>query len=616
MKTYEERMEAVQKKIRQKRKHRTVAITALSLCLCIVAGILLPKFLPTGNLYTAQGMADTGEYGKVIAAIKASNFDIPEKGDGNLTFDGVVNDGLLIEPGAAPEYDVSNGAAPEYGATTGAAPDRGDIDGSVEITDHQVAGVLEADVIKRSKTHIFYLKNSTLEVYPIAGESTEMIESWSLKTDSNTYYRSGEMFLSSDATRLTIMLSCVKKANNSRNAFVQVISLDVSDPADVKEVNSVCASGGILSSRTVGNRILLMTQYSMGIINFEEPETFLPYVGTYGKTEPVPADKIMVPEKLTNTNYTVITLMDEQNMTIVDCFAVMSHSEQVYVSAERIYVTRTNSREEPLEKSNYLRIPTTEITCVAYDANGLALKGCFCVDGTVDSQYFMDEHEGVFRIVSNLNNRVWDREHGVISSAGITRNVNLTCLQVDTWEQLAQVKEFAPFGERAESVRFDGEFAYVCTAEVVTLTDPVFFFDLTDLENITVKDTGTIDGYSSSLVQLKDGFLLGIGYDKNRMLKVEVYKETETGVTGVCEHVRNVIFARNYKAYYIDRENNLFGIPTSDGYILLHFDGSQLTEVACTEVVGAYSTTRGVVIEDFLYVFGSDTFAVEKIVNM
>ena len=55
-------------------------------------------------------------------------------------------------PEAAPPTATPNGSA-----STG--------NSSVDVTDNQVEGVEEGDIIKRSQTHIFYLKTNKLEVY-------------------------------------------------------------------------------------------------------------------------------------------------------------------------------------------------------------------------------------------------------------------------------------------------------------------------------------------------------------------------------------------------------------------------------------------------------------------
>lgn len=612
MKTYEERMRSVQGKLRKKQTQRKALMaTAGMLCLCIIAGIVLPYFKDDSDI---QMYADN-EYFKVIEAI---NRDFPNRDEKDFWWSWITEEDTLVNsdrmeamtpvdpvpeaPGEAPDYSIN-------GDTNN--------NSSVEITDHQVAGVLEADIIKRSQTHIFYLKGNMLEVYPIAGLETELLNTWCLKTKENAYYYSADMYLSADATRVNLVISGFGNVFSEvkRSAFVQVVSLDVTDPANIKEANCLYVTGSLLSSRMVGDQMLLMAQYRMdNRIDFEDASTFLPQYGVPENMQTVPAENIVVPDRLYDATYTVVTLLDGKDMTVVDSGAFMSYSTELYVSEERIYATRSYAKEEKIDPSLTVNKTMTEVSCMAYGDDGLTPDGTFCVEGIVKNQYSMDEHEGIFRIVTGTTKRqMITHETGYTTVKVEERNANLTCFKVGSWEQVAQVAQFAPEGETVESVRFDGDYAYVCTAVVVTLTDPVFFFDMADLNNIVVKDTGTIDGYSSSLIQLNDGFLMGIGFDENRCLKVEVYTETADGVEAVCAYTQWVSFASEYKAYYIDRENNLFGIPTNDGYILLQFDGYQLTELARTKFLGVLNYTRGVVIDKCLYAFGTDGYAVQEL---
>ena len=620
MKTYDERMQSVQRKLARKQtKRKALMATAGALCICLVIGLVFPK----GNNEIEPGI-DISKYSnsEYIKVIEAINRDFPKRQENNWFEDLMEGDlvygGDMNLSGAVPEVPGSSNA-PIMQPSAGV---EGNVNTSFEITDNQVAGVLEADIIKRSQTHIFYLKNNTLEVYPIAGLDTKLLNTWCLDANENAYYYSTEMYLSTDATRINLVISGLGEVfeEEKKSAFVQVISLDVTDPANIQQVNCLYVTGSLLSSRMVGDRMLLMAQYCMdNDIDFEKESTFLPQYGQPKEMKTIPADHIVVPEKLSDKTYTVVTLLDGKDMTIVDSGAFMSYSSQVYVSQERIYATRSYMNEVKVDSSNALVKEMTEVSCMGYDENGLTLAGTFCVEGTVKDQYSMDEFEGVFRIVTATNRRemvIYENRCTTMTMA--KRNANLTCYKVGTWEQLAQVAQFAPDGETVESVRFDGDYAYVCTAVVVTLTDPVFFFDMTDLNNIIVKDTGTIDGYSSSLIQLNDGFLMGIGYNDKLNLKVEIYEETENGVASVCEYVKVDRFAIEYKAYYIDRVNNLFGIPTGNGYILLQFDGYQLNLLAYAGTKGGYyigelDYFRGLVIDKCLYVFGPDYFSVQEI---
>jgi uncharacterized secreted protein with C-terminal beta-propeller domain len=196
---------------------------------------------------------------------------------------------------------------------------------------------------------------------------------------------------------------------------------------------------------------------------------------------------------------------------------------------------------------------------------------------------------------------------------------------------LGSVEHFAPVGETVESVRFDGTAAYVCTAVVVTLSDPVFFFDLSDPANITYTDTGVIEGYSTSLINLGEGFLLGIGVgDTWSSLKIEVYEEDPAAGNGVASVdawvMENTGYSAEYKSYYIDRENDLIGLPiyeNSSGttkYVLLHFDGYRLRPIVTLPIKNSSAgsrltleAVRATIIEEDLYVLAADQLVVRAV---
>lgn len=621
MKTYEERTQAVEKKLHRRRTQlRWTAATAGMLCLCILVGIALPHFEnepdngKTDILMNNKTEENVGDYAKVIRVIRAYE----EKYQSDYV-DGIPEDAPIFGE-VVEDMPVAPGAPlPEINSQ----PSKGENqNSSVEITDHQVAGVLEADIIKRSQTHIFYLHNNKLDVYPIAGIDTQLLSSMEIGIDEGVYYGDAMMYLSADAARLNVIVSGwvrgpVAVGWDSIDSFVKVISLDVSDPANIREQKCMIFTGSYTTSRMIGDNILLISNFTMDAqVDFEDESTFLPQYGTPGQMESISASCIVVPEELTDKDYTVVTLLDGKNMTVLGSGAFMSYSNQLYVSAENIYATRTYTETVDLSEKHAKNVNMTEISCMAYSEETLTLNGTFTVEGWVKNQYSMDEHNGIFRVVTTTRSNDVEKIHGGYQALTVNpTNANLTCFKVGTWEQVAQVAQFAPDGETVESVRFDGDYAYVCTAKVVTLTDPVFFFDLSDLNNITYKDTGVIEGYSSSLIQLKDGYLLGIGFGEDRNFKVEIYEETADGVNSVCSYSRETFFSSEYKSYYIDRENALFGIPTGDGYVLLTFDGCQLIELTIAPV-WADGDTRGVIIDDCLYVFARENFFVQEIIQM
>lgn len=244
----------------------------------------------------------------------------------------------------------------------------------------------------------------------------------------------------------------------------------------------------------------------------------------------------------------------------------------------------------------------------------------------------MDEYEGILRVVTTTNATTVQENYysdsvipggsvEILSTATGESNASLYCIDLQSFETIAKVEDFAPPREEVQSVRFDKTSAYVCTS--IEMSDPVFFFDLSDLNNITYKDTGTIEGFSSSLVNFGNGYLLGIGQENWSTFKVEIYQETADGVTGFCRYtLEDAYYARDYKSYYIDRENQLLGLGIQqygklaehfDGYILLHFDGYQLVELLRVELPGTNEFKRGVYIDGFMYLFGENAFKVEQV---
>ena len=330
----------------------------------------------------------------------------------------------------------------------------------------------------------------------------------------------------------------------------------------------------------------------------------------------IPAEHIVFPEELGDLKYTVVCKLDGKTLELQDAAAFLCYSDDIYVSKENVYATRSyTAREE--EPGNGVSKTVTEISSVSYTGDKMRFNGSVIVEGAVKDQYSMDEFDGILRVVTSTN-KTTTSTNGDTAGLTLSRNVNLYCIDLATWEVAASVVGFAPENEQAESVRFDGYTAYVCTAEVVTLQDPVYYFDLSDLNNITWKDTGTIDGYSSSLVQLGDGYLMGIGYGSNRFLKIEIYRETEDGVTSVYSYEADMYFYDEYKSYLIDRENRLVGLlvvdyPTAEEfYMLLQFDGYELREIVKTPFKGNYIDTRAALIDGYLYMLGME-FKVEKV---
>jgi uncharacterized secreted protein with C-terminal beta-propeller domain len=206
-------------------------------------------------------------------------------------------------------------------------------------------------------------------------------------------------------------------------------------------------------------------------------------------------------------------------------------------------------------------------------------------------------------------------------------NVSLYIFDLNDNALAYKVEDFAPEGEEATAVRFRGDELYVCTAVVVTFTDPVYFFDLSDYENITYNDTGIIEAYSDHLIDYGDGFALGIGRENWQYSKVDMYEMGDGNVVSVDTFKFGGVYSLNYKSYLVNRENNLFGFGVDhyyDGYgnvdnglqtryILLQFNGYEFTVYNFVVKGLRADTVRAAYIDGYLYITTEDDLVVKKI---
>lgn len=601
--------------------------TAIAACLCLlVTALNLVLFIPYNtNPPDVSEYADS-EYYSVIQSINALTYQKPKYKNNfqslmaTLGSIGKAFDNMAQAPGAS-SPDMENGTAGE------------DISQKYEeVTDNQVAGVIEGDIFKRSDKYIYYVHAHNLYVYSIEKENSERVFSCSLdrpKSDWVVSYYTGEMemYLSSDCTTLTVIIPFYAKNQIGwAKNMIDIVSLDVSDPVNTHETKRVTVTGKYLSSRVVDGQLMVMTNMLVQNPDFSDESTFLPQIDSGNGFESIAPENIVLPGTLSSPRYTTVFMLDEKTLAPLGDAAFLSYSQEVYVSTDSIYATSQYTDRTQLEDGYTKTEVMTEIARLSYAGGTLTPMGKTTVSGRIKDQYSLDEYEGVLRVVTTTDTSKFKE---TISGNNVSvmipnddQNLGigtaLYCIDINTWETVAKVENFAPWGETVESVRFDGDKAYVCTAVVVTLTDPVFFFDLSDLNNITVKDTGVIEGYSSSLVNWGDGYLLGIGFNSDRVLKIEVYEESETGVVSVAAYEKNANFSWDYKSYFIDRENQLVGLGIFDynraeRYIVLHFDGFQLREVLDVEFPANPDYCRATLIDGYMYILGQDSFKVVKL---
>lgn len=614
MKTYSERMNAIFDKMQTKktaRRNRNIAITScLGLALIVSAFVLFTPFNTSAPDVSEYRMS---EYYSIIQKINEATFQKPRFKNNYQVLknqlEGFYKNAAGEDFAGGMDMAVPEANDPMAGVATGT--NQGSY---VEVTDNQVAGVVEADLFKRSDKYLYHLHQNTLNVYSIAGEDSKLLDSEANVMEDMHMgagkYSNTQMYLSQDCKRVILITDGYRASN--KESYVVIRSFNVEDPENIVADGHLLVSGAGISSRMVDGNLLLISKFRVrSNKDFSDESTFLPQVGTMDAMQSVAAEDIIAPDQLSSTQYTVVTKIDGNELKLLDTAAFLSYSDEIYVSNSRIFATRGYSATKQ-EDNQTITTTMTQISAISYAGETMEYEGSVEIEGAVKNQYSMDEYEGILRVVTSTNRSITEEENGYNIRFLTKNNVNLYCISLQDYQIAASIIGFAPEGETAESVRFDKNSAYVCTAEVITLTDPVYFFDLSDLNDITWKDTGTIDGYSTSLINFGEEYLLGIGYNEERGLKIEAYVESANGVISLASYEPKAMFSEEYKSYFIDRENQLLGIAMtpyeygSHQYVLLLFNGYKFIEVAKVDVEGNLDDIRSTIIDGYLYILDND----------
>ena len=654
MKTYEERTAAVVEMVAQKHKRRRAIIAGVSTSVtCVVVLVLsLVLFLP----YQAP---NAGAYQKVADAVFSMEYRNNWEAWGAEIGDG-LRDLKYVGKDYAVDDEVSFDSATREGsnsapskATDGMQGADGYTEQYVENTNLQVAEVKEGDVLKES-THYFYrLRRECgayvdgeiltdaplgysqyrtrlrLDIYRKAGLDTECVATYVYDvSDDEGMVDRFEMYLSEDCTAVTIIFG------DTWISKTRLLLVDVSHPDDVRLVGAKTVSGNYISSRVAGERLLLYTYYRTVDYTLNDPKTYIPYVEENGQRAYTAADDIVCPESSYNMQFDVLTMFDA-SLTSIGQVAMLGYNSSavLYVNESRAYLAAAESLWRAREESGSY----TCITCVEW-APQFRVAANLEICGVVNDQYWMDEYAGVFRVAASTFTYT-DQRQIKFASWSWERNASLYCFSVDTWQSVGKVENFAPRGESVQSARFVGTKAYICTAEIITFTDPVYCFDLSDYAHITHTDTGAIDGYSTSLIPFTDGTLLGIGMLSNGTVKLELYRETETEVQSVSaltfggterDEQGEVISDKfydafnEYKSYLLRAADGVVGLPcvisfytyeaSTDSWtfhqdccylLCVYRDGALRLARSVLFEDGVDSYTRAAVSDGYVYIFGT-----------
>lgn len=464
---------------------RSVRRPSLRMVMGLAAAMLVAVFGISGLMDIVQRPPDTSLVGgelytfgsekeieKLLSSInKGGNDGLRQK---VFAPNDAAPDTGLIEYEEAPGEAVSSDSAATGLQTSSAAGSAADHSG----TYLQVEGIDEADIVKTDGSYIYFVNNSKeVVIYSAEDGKTEKLSTIGYSGVENYI---DDIYLSGD--RLITVGNYYK--DGSQDPCTGIVVYDISDRNDPKELYDFSQSGSILSSRMTGGYVYLVTN---------------DYVYRGGRTVPLcgsndtlsslkAGDICCVPEPQTSS-YIVLSAIDVSSGTRGTAVtkAILGAGEDIYCNDHNLYSVsgEWNSKDN---------VYSTRIVRASLDGLKVKFNATAKVRGYALSQFAMDEKDGYFRIATTS-------ERG-----GIDVN-NLFVLDPDL-KEAGSVTGFAR-NESIKAVRYVGDKAYVITYEAI---DPLFIIDLSDPENPSIEGEVMIDGFSTLLVPVNEGRMLGIGH--------------------------------------------------------------------------------------------------------
>lgn len=499
---------------------------------------------------------------------------------------------------------------------------------------NRINGAIGGDIVQSTTRYIFHLRsglssNDTLSstynaskpysgngyvlcVYEIKQSETVRVGRYEIKPEEDMQFSltKAELHISQDESTVTVITQSATKDNR---LYTTAIALNVSNVQNIAERNRQYVSGSYTTSRMVDGNLLLVSNFQVKESpNYKRQKDYLPQFGSLENLTSLPAQDIHLPEHAKSASYTVVTAMDATTLATQDAHAFLSYADSIYVSADKVYATNSYTKKEDIGKRHeYLDM--TDISCLAYNGETIQLLGTVSLEGTIKNQYSMDEFNGHLRVFTDSHVSIYEEtvrgDNVSIRWIKNDSNANLYAINLSPYK-IAGVKEsFISIGESVHAVGFDGDKAYACTAASVSLTDPVFTFDLTNPANITVSNAGEVKGYCFSLTKFTGGTLLGFSSDANNNFKVDVYQETDSNVQSVASYqIPNASIDQNRKAYYLNAEDGYIGLynATTKKYVMLRFDGTQITECFQQDFRSDATDVRACLADGWAYILGSN----------
>lgn len=315
----------------------------------------------------------------------------------------------------------------------------------------------------------------------------------------------------------------------------RLLTLDVSNPADIRVLSDQTLPGNISDSRVVGDVLYVVTHengYCYGC-------------DSHMRTAAVSYD-ISQPS---NLRQAAQLFFDETQ----DEWGWATRS--ISVTDQRMYIGGRDYNDGAWGS----KIEVVDIS----DPGGTMQRGVTLrAEGEIESRWQLDEHDGVLRVLSQPG--VWST-----SQPPVLQTFRVTSAQ--DIAPLARLPLVLPRPERLRSVRFDGDRGYAITFE---RTDPLFTFDLSDAAAPLQMGELEIPGWVYHMEPRGDR-VLALGFEPNNpegALHVSIFDVSDLSQP---KQLSRVNFGGSWAnlAEDQDRIHKAFNLLEPQGLILVPYSG-------------------------------------------
>ena len=444
-------------------------------------------------------------------------------------------------------------------------------------TNMQVDGVIEADIVKTDGYTIYYATRyqNKIRVIDILDDGAidvrEDIDLGELYTDS-IYITETQLIVIGYIYQHFYWMPSVD--GDSRDYYYGGFSsytgaVYVFDRSTLELEYSLETDTNFYQHRLIGDALYLLS--SKYLYTTDLVPTFTETKNDESNTYDLGYDSIYYFEGMPAYSMTVIGVLDLDSYTFAS-EAFLGQVYQIYANQSAIYTTATVYEYE--EQDGIITWWNGQVYTyiVKYEINPEAKTFSYAasgkVKGYIENQYWMDEYNGYFRIVttawgSNVVNRLY---------------ILQTNKETQTFDQVGIIEDgLGKERETVKSVRFNQEKVNVVTYETI---DPLYTINVSDPTNPFILPNPIEEpGYNTYMhTWNEDHYLIGIGYDENFQLKLSAYDDSDQNPNlgeplmtyylaaesedGIYSYTYSEVLY-NPKAIMVDVERGIFGFPVN-----------------------------------------------------